>query len=136
MKKIIVLTIISLIFLATPVFASIQPEKEQNSLNDIEVEFKGGLGLTIIVKNIGENDIHLSMLELGFSGSLLVFLGKFDGFGEFELEPNNEKTFFIPIVGFGPGSIEATFMELVENGDTYVESTEVFIFGPFVRIIN
>lgn len=136
MKKIIVFSIIGFLLLSMPVSASIQPEGDENSLDDVEIEFKGGFGLKIIVKNYGDSTVKFQIRELGFNGIYLVFVGGITDSDEFELDPNTEHKFFIPILGFGECTLDVAIAEQIEYGETHRASAEAFLYGPFVKIIS
>ncbi|MEA2053776.1 MAG: hypothetical protein U9O96_01475 [Candidatus Thermoplasmatota archaeon] len=87
----------------------------------IEIEIYGGFGITVVVKNIGEENLTNLDWEIELSG--LIFFGVCS---EGTIDPlTNETTIRLLPVGIGPGTIT------ISVGDESASAT-FFIAGPFV----
>jgi len=93
-------------------------------VTQVELELSGGLGITVVVRNNGED--VLSNLEWSIELDGLLFAGENSGGTISELAPGSEETLKIPVFGFGPGTITVTVAEYA------TKTADFLILGPFV----
>ena len=91
---------------------------------NIEIEIKGGFGISIIIHNIGNEDISNLFWSIELSG--IIFIGNTaEGFISIPGE-TNQRIKIIPF-GIGPGAIKVSISNISKTVDLY-------IIGPFVLI--
>ena len=94
-------------------------------LSEIQIEILGGFGITIVVKNFGEEDLSEIVWSIELNG--MIFIGKTSE-GTIAILPAGSETIINSLVfGIGPGII------IVTVGDVS-KIAELLIMGPFVII--
>ena len=89
----------------------------------LEIEIQGGIGITVLIKNVGNETI--SNLEFSMKISGFVFFGKAMEGEISSLPPGTEIKIQAFVMGFGESTIK------VRGGEIY-KTADCFILGPFV----
>ncbi len=92
----------------------------------IEIEIHGGFGITVFIKNLGEENLSNLDLEIDLNGLVFIVGG---GQGIIISLPSGEKEVMLRlfILGIGPGTIGITVEDAYKVAD-------FFVIGPFVII--
>jgi len=92
-----------------------------------DIEFSGGLGLTLSIKNNAEEKIRDLKWDLQLDGFLLS-LSPVSGTIS-DINANEVFELFFILIGIGRASIRLYFEEIIEEKD-------LFLIGPFIFILN
>jgi hypothetical protein len=133
MKKFLIIFIIG-IFLITPYISA---QEHSSTIENIELKIKYGLGITMIIENIGEESIKYIQWNFSIKGGHLNLTNKtFNGIIE-TFDPGEKIVKRIFVFGFGfievdgmvcwpvlpPGSVMTCLLYFPKNS---------FLFGPFI----
>ena len=88
--------------------------------DELEVEIKGGFGIHLIIRNIGDNDVSGVEFDVTITGGILGMIHEhYDGIIS-SIPFGSEFSLDIPIFGFGPIDITATVEENTINAKGFV----------------
>lgn len=88
--------------------------------DELEVEIKGGFGIHLIIRNIGDNDVSGVEFDITVTGGILGMINEhYDGIIS-SIPFGSEFSLDIPIFGFGPIDITATVEENTINAKGFV----------------
>lgn len=101
----------------------------------LEVEISGGLGLTLVIRNVGDGDAHNVTWYFSTQGGILGLINMEEEGLISTLPAGGEESIVLTKLLFGLGSIEITIEISADYVNTETATISAFIIGPFIIIV-
>jgi len=95
---------------------------------DLETEFKGGIGLSLVINNVGDGDATGVKFSLSVTGGVLGFINESADGMIISIPVGETFTYDMPLMGLGSIDIVATVEDVTVTGSGFV-----FLFFVIVR---